>query len=201
MLLRAARNIHLTVRLLAALAMPVVAASCSSRAPTTAPSAADSANWQSTLSLVRTRFPEVRQVSTETLDRWLADPSRQPPVLLDVRRKEEYAVSHLHGAIWVDPDLEGEKLAAALSGAGVSKDRPIVAYCSVGYRSSRTVRRLASIGFHDAANLEGSIFKWANEGRPVERSGSQVTEVHPYDAKWGVLLDPSHHPHSPSTQP
>ncbi len=38
-------------------------------------------------------------------------------------------------------------------------------------------------------NLKGSIFQWANEGRPVVRDGEPVREVHPYDAVWGRLLD------------
>ena len=38
-------------------------------------------------------------------------------------------------------------------------------------------------------NMEGSIFKWANEGRPVYRDGERVEKVHPYNETWGRLLD------------
>ena len=37
-------------------------------------------------------------------------------------------------------------------------------------------------------NLEGSIFRWAGEGRPVYRDGVRVEQVHPYDDRWGALL-------------
>jgi hypothetical protein len=37
-------------------------------------------------------------------------------------------------------------------------------------------------------NLEGSIFRWANEGRPVYADGMQVDRVHPFDDSWGKLL-------------
>ena len=43
-------------------------------------------------------------------------------------------------------------------------------------------------------NLEGSLFKWANEGRPVYRGSERVQEVHPFDEDWGELLDESLHP-------
>ena len=39
-------------------------------------------------------------------------------------------------------------------------------------------------------NLKGSIFKWANEGRPVvDSSGQAVSKVHPYSAVWGKCLN------------
>ena len=45
------------------------------------------------------------------------------------------------------------------------------------------------IGFTRVYNLEGSIFKWANEHRPlVDRSGP-ASVVHPYNRIWGRLLD------------
>lgn len=38
-------------------------------------------------------------------------------------------------------------------------------------------------------NLEGSIFAWAEEGRPlVDTHNQPTTFVHPYNAVWGKLL-------------
>jgi 3-mercaptopyruvate sulfurtransferase SseA len=65
---------------------------------------------------------------------------------------------------------------------------PIVVYCSVGYRSAGVVQALQTRGFSRVYSLEGSIFRWANEGRPVVRDGEQVFAVHPYDATRGRLL-------------
>ena len=84
---------------------------------------------------IRSEFPEVEQISAEDLSAWLAGDT--PPVLLDVREKTEYRVSHLRGAVRVDPG--GDE--AALP-EGIGKDTPIVAYCSVGYRSSALVEEL-----------------------------------------------------------
>jgi rhodanese-related sulfurtransferase len=142
---------------------------------------AQDVSWAALRQLVRTRFPDVPQMSTETLATRLARKERI--LLLDTRKAEEYAVSHLAGAIRVDPEATTFPMLAQ-----VPKDAILVAYCSVGYRSSEVVQRLRQQGFRNAYNLEGSIFQWANEGRPVVRGEALVRQVHPYDARWGVLL-------------
>lgn len=135
---------------------------------------------------VRSQFPDVEQVSTDALEQELESDREKGPLLLDVRGEDEYRVSHLHGAIRVEP---GGELPASLR--SIPRDAPIVAYCSVGYRSSQLVERLEKEGFTHAKNLEGSIFEWANKGYPLERDGKPVREVHPYDETWGRLLAPS----------
>jgi rhodanese-related sulfurtransferase len=135
--------------------------------------------------LVRTRFPEVRQLSAADLAAWLADTNRMPPLLLDVRTGAEFAVSHLPGARRADPKATAAELLPTLPA-----ERPIVVYCSVGYRSSELAARLLRAGRTNVANLEGSIFAWANEGRPLERNGRPVATVHPYNEQFGRLLKP-----------
>jgi rhodanese-related sulfurtransferase len=106
-------------------------------------------------------------------------------VLLDVRSRPEWQVSHLSGARQVDPAASAQTAAGSLP-----KDAPIVTYCSVGYRSGVMARRLREAGFTHVQNLEGSIFEWANEHRPLVHEGKPATRVHPYDAVWGRLLRP-----------
>ncbi len=133
--------------------------------------------------IVRARYPKVRQMSTRRLAKWLAsgDP---PPLLLDVRTAEEYAISHLPNARRLDPKTDRFDL-------GVPKDAPIVAYCAVGYRSSGIAQRLEKAGFKNVWNLEGSIFKWANEDRPLVRGdGSAAEKVHPFSRFWSKLVKP-----------
>lgn len=39
-------------------------------------------------------------------------------------------------------------------------------------------------------NLEGSIFKWANEGKDLQdNEGRKTVFVHPYNVIWGKLLN------------
>ena len=67
----------------------------------------------------------------------------------------------------------------------------VVCYCSVGYRSSLVAQRLyRHYKEHRETcpplhNLEGGLFQWANEGRPLAISNT----VHPYSSAWGILLD------------
>jgi 3-mercaptopyruvate sulfurtransferase SseA len=47
---------------------------------------------------------------------------------------------------------------------------------------------LEQAGIADVYNLEGGLFQWANEGRPIVRGSEQVHEVHPFNRIWGLLL-------------
>lgn len=132
---------------------------------------------------LRYRFPKVEWITTAQLADWRADKKRQPPVLLDVRTEEEWIVSHLSGARRVDPNASVEQAAG-----GLPKETPIVTYCAVGYRSGELATKLRAAGFTNVWNLEGSIFQWANERRPLVREEEPVTTVHPYSNLWGRLL-------------
>ncbi len=132
--------------------------------------------------LVRSTFPDAKQLSTAALAHWLNDTSRPQPVLLDARNPDEFKVSHLKNAVPINPVLQD------FSALPLSKHTPVVVYCSVGYRSAKVVSRMQKAGFTNVQNLEGSIFKWKNEGRPVYRDGREVQDVHPYDQTWGALL-------------
>ena len=140
--------------------------------------------WQAIKAETRRKFPSVPRIQTHELAAWLDDPKRPQPLLLDVREQAEFDVSHLANAQQVEPGSDP----AALH---LPKERPIVTYCSVGYRSADLVCRLQEAGFTDARNLEGSIFQWVNEGRPVIKDGRRVEQVHPYNKTWGLLLNPS----------
>ena len=134
------------------------------------------------------KSPKVRSISTDELAKWLRDPGRAKPLLLDVRTSEEFRVSHLAGAQRVEPGAEPG--AVRLLG---DKQAPIVTYCSVGLRSAAFAGKLRKAGYGDVRNLHGSIFQWANEGRPlVDMRGSPTAKVHPYNAFWGRLLAPAH---------
>lgn len=135
--------------------------------------------------LVRSKYPEVEQVSTSELDDSLQK-GDSSIVILDTREAHEYAVSHLPGALRIDPDAT-----AFPELSDMDPDTRIVAYCSVGYRSSEVVRRLQEAGFTNVANLEGSIFRWGNEGRQLEREGEVANTVHPYNKTWSRLLNES----------
>ena len=140
-------------------------------------------DWPQVRGEIKKRFPSVRHVSIGELAARL-EREGAPPLLLDVRAPEEFAVSHLARAR--NAGTLGEALSIL---GGAPKDGEIVVYCSVGQRSSALAEELASKGYTGVRNLEGSIFAWANAGRPVVRGETRVERVHPFDRKWGCLLD------------
>lgn len=134
--------------------------------------------------LISARFPEVDWIEADTLAEWLRRDPASRPLLLDTRTAEEFSVSHLPGAVRVDPSRPN------LDAIDLPNDRPIVVYCSVGYRSAAIAEHLRAAEVGPVYNLRGGIFAWANEGRPIVRNGAPVDTVHPYDALWGHLLRP-----------
>lgn len=133
---------------------------------------------------IRARFPMVKGVSTAELATWLEGPTAEQPLLLDVRAAAEFDVSHLPGALTAPTVGQALDLIQARPTTG-----PVVLYCSVGYRSADLAAQLQGQGLTNLYNLEGSIFQWANEGRPVFRGSKPVKGVHPFDEDWGRLLD------------
>jgi rhodanese-related sulfurtransferase len=140
--------------------------------------------WPAINSMIKADYPQVRHLTTADLVVMLQSDSTPAPILLDVRQPDEFSVSHLQGAL-LAPELPD----AIEALDDVDKSYPIVVYCSVGYRSGALAAELQENGYTNVYNLEGSIFTWANEGRPVFAGGDRVYRVHPYNAKWGVLLD------------
>lgn len=149
--------------------------------------AEEGAGWAQLLAKIRHHYPGVQQVPASELSDWMNDDEREPPLLLDVRSKEEYNVSHLKGAMHVMPNSIPDKVLSA-----VDKEMPVVTYCSVGYRSSAYARQLQKAGFKQVYNLEGSIFGWVNLGYPVYRDEKKVKKVHPYNQFWARYLKPIH---------
>ena len=151
--------------------------------------------WADLKAEIRERFPGVEQISVDTLAQRLEPVQNSnedslessQPILIDVRRPDEFAVSHLKGAV----NLSGSELAAYLDRVRTEegRERDVILYCSVGYRSSEQAAGLLERGYTGVYNLEGSIFEWANEGYPVFRAGEEVRGVHGYDEEWSVLLD------------
>jgi rhodanese-related sulfurtransferase len=110
----------------------------------------------------------------------LAQKNTSAYLFLDTREPAEYAVSHIPGARCVGYDDFDPK-----SVADLPRDRPLIVYCSVGYRSERIGERLQQMGFTDVKNLYGGIFDWMQQGQPVVDAAEQPTmNIHTYNRDW-----------------
>ncbi len=105
-------------------------------------------------------------------------------IILDTRSPEEYGVSHLPEAKFVD-----YKRFKTEDVQHIDKNAEVVVYCTVGYRSERIGEKLLDMGFTNVKNLYGGIFQWANEERPLLNKNNQPTDsVHTYSRSWSSWL-------------
>jgi len=103
----------------------------------------------------------MKQLSVAELSEWLADPAREPPLLLDVREPWEFALCRIGGSELVPL----RSLAARL--ASFDRGRPIVCICHHGHRSFHAGLGLERHGCRDVYNLIGGVDAWA---RQIDRS-------------------------------
>jgi rhodanese-related sulfurtransferase len=134
--------------------------------------------WSRINAYLDKEYPEVANVSTKEL---AANHLTKLAgiTLLDTRNADEFSASHLPNA------KHYESFKSSLG--ALAKNSPIVVYCSVGIRSAAIAKKLQAEGFTNVKNLRGSTFMWANEGLPLE--GPSAPLVHPYNARWGALLN------------
>lgn len=141
-------------------------------------------------------YPDLTHLSRAQLLALAGDEDQPDPLIFDVREKEEYAVSHLEGAIQIDPDTDPKDFLATYQSL-LAQGRPAIFYCSVGRRSSRLADQVQSHLKEGATdqklapvyNLEGGIFRWRNDNQPLTRSGKTTDEIHSYNWFWGRYVD------------
>ncbi|CAI5795163.1 tRNA uridine(34) hydroxylase-like [Podarcis lilfordi] len=153
---------------------------------------------------VKGLFPGVEVVTTETLQQWMKEKPEEL-IILDTRTSAEFDVSHLPGAILVPPEADAlleffkTRLAPGREEEGPSK--PIICYCTVGYRSSMAAELLGSYFSREAGktcmaspkiyNVCGGLVAWAVERRQmVDKQERPTSVVHPYSPTWAKLLEP-----------
>jgi len=97
----------------------------------------------------------VNQISPAELAAWLADKSRESPLLLDVREPWEHEKARIAGSRLV-PMRDIPARAAELS-----KGKDVVAICHHGGRSMQVAVFLENNGFPKVHNLAGGIDAWS----------------------------------------
>jgi len=104
--------------------------------------------------------------------------------ILDTRELNEYNVSHLKNAIHVG--YNNFKIKNTIK--TTSRDKPIIVYCSIGYRSEKVGEKLLKKGY-TVYNLYGGIFNWNNKGNTVvNNSGVTTNRVHCFNKDWSKWL-------------
>ena len=121
----------------------------------------------------RESFPDVPEVTVEEA---IERQASGKVVFVDVREPEEYAVSHIPGAMTT---AEFERNADAY------RDATVIAYCTIGYRSGEYAAKLRERGM-DARNLKGSILSWAHAGERLVNEKGETKRLHVYGKRWDL---------------
>lgn len=122
-------------------------------------------------------------------------------LVLDMRSEPEREVSYIAGSDFYDFETFSPEYLAS-----VRRDRTILLYCAVGYRSERAGEQLIEMGFTDVRHIYGGIIGWHNAGLELvsgesgdaaAQAGSNGPPVHGYEPRWGryvqdgnVVYDP-----------
>jgi len=103
------------------------------------------------------------RVTTQAeLSAWMAEGTA--PVILDVRRDDEFDAGHIAGAIHIPYD----ELPARAAEIGADPGAPILVYCRSGRRAGIAETALAEAGYTNLMDLEGHINGWTESGLPLE---------------------------------
>jgi len=98
-------------------------------------------------------------------------------VYVDVRDDNERSVSMIKNAL-----TKKEFLASS----DKFKDKTVVAYCTIGFRSGLFTKDLLKKGF-DAYNMLGGLLLWSHENYEVYSGPKKTNKIHVYGATWDLL--------------
>ena len=97
----------------------------------------------------------IKQISPAELAAWLADRSREAPLLLDVREPWEHDKAKIAGSQLVPMGQVPARLAE------LDDEKEVVAICHHGGRSMQVAVFLEKNGFTRVHNLAGGIDAWS----------------------------------------
>ena len=104
----------------------------------------------------------IKQISPAELAAWLADKSRDKPLLLDVREPWEHDKARIAGSRLVPMGQVQGRIAE------LSKENEVVAICHHGGRSLQVAMYLEKNGFSRVHNLAGGMLEWNARRLPTE---------------------------------
>lgn len=141
-----------------------------------------------TESMIEKSYP-VPLLSADELARRLKN--KEKIILFDTRTAEEYAKSHIDGAVQLPPETPSSDFIREYG--ALIREKTVLFYCSVGQRSSnylnRVYRACKAEGAQECYNLRGGIFRWYNQGHPVVNENGETDDIHGYNPLWGMMIE------------
>ena len=115
---------------------------------------------------------EAKGISTQAL---LKAIKNEDIILIDIREKEEQAVSILPNSITQEKFLSNPEKYSR---------KKLVAYCTIGYRSGKFCEKFKK---WNILNLEGGVLAWSHFKGSFFKNGKQTNKVHVYSKEWNFL--------------
>jgi len=97
-------------------------------------------------------------------------------LFIDVREEKEQEVSMLPGAVTEKQFLKNP---------GKYRDRTLVGYCTISYRSGKLAEKLNAQGI-TLLNLKGGLLAWVHAGGKVYDQSGETKRIHVYGKKWNL---------------
>ncbi len=116
-------------------------------------------SYRELLQQVKSEIDEV----DATQARELAE-SAEPPLLVDVRERDECTDGFIPGAVHVPRG----SLESRIEQVAPDRSRPILVYCAGGARSAFATKSLQELGYEDVTSLAGGFTDWKRNGFPID---------------------------------
>lgn len=101
------------------------------------------------------------QITPQSLQQWLTDTARKPPLLLDVREPWEYQNCHIDGSVLAPMNTIPARVQE------LDRETDTVVICHHGARSYQVGMFLERNGFSNLYNLQGGVNAWADQVEPT----------------------------------
>jgi rhodanese-related sulfurtransferase len=101
------------------------------------------------------------QITPQSLQLWLADGKRKPPVLLDVREPWEFQTCRIEGSTLAPMNTIPARVPQ------LDPATETVVICHHGMRSLQVALFLERNGFSNLYNLQGGVNAWADQVEPA----------------------------------
>ncbi|HEY7197871.1 MAG TPA: molybdopterin-synthase adenylyltransferase MoeB [Gaiellaceae bacterium] len=115
---------------------------------------------------------EIEEIGAGRANELFRSNGTQPPLLVDVRERDEWAEGHIPGAVHVPRGF----LESRIEQVAPDHERPVVVYCAGGSRSAFAAKTLEELGYQDVSSLAGGFTDWKRNGFPIELPHSLAEE-------------------------
>ena len=92
--------------------------------------------------------------------------NQQDALILDIRQDNEYVGGHIVNSTHIPLSFLNDRLGELEK----HKNKPVIAVCRTGHRSSSACSTLKKAGFESVYNLSGGVIAWENANLPLTKS-------------------------------